>query len=1501
MIEHQNILSMDAAGWPLPSEQKAEPCGDNMPFDEQLRTTLHCDDKEKLRRKLALLQREYLKTTQRLQRAERVDAVRKHVRSRISQQNQGDPDVTSNARLSPSPLILNATNGAATREAQCEGHTGGPVDSDNSRRSQVIRFLLPSEDPCTEALTPSHDTPGGHRSSPALRLRSRRSRLRWERRSAEAGRSTDDNSEEGQEQSERMAVGSEGGGKTRGTEVVNEGEELCSGTESESPSLLLTHWNTTQNETGDIEGNQIQGQPEQRGTETELRSEGKKESTSVVPSPAGRELNGAEQRNTRLCENSSDKDSEHNSAEKTETEKSLENTAEFKKEKSEMVGSGHDVKSASLLDSCTLVEGLLFPAEYYVRTTRRMTQSQSQPNMQAVILSQLSAGRRCSSRGRGGRGSNRDTPNPERSDQHTASVAPCLDSQPAEPNTQSSSEISPIVTSARPARGRRKKRGRGRGRPQTPRCSLRLDSNQLGLAQNTSDDPPATSSPVDSSPPLHEADGSKPSISPVQDVPQPASTTSTDTPPSSGVIVDPSGSASGPLGKVFPIFRTSGERSNRSPQSSRDAASWQCLLLPSSPPAQPSLLPLPSLSPGSLFTYFDTIQDFHLPDNQFAFLKLHKLRQVSVASEVEPFTSPSYNTRRSSRRLVSGDSERRLPLPLSLTPTIRKSPHTAAENHQIECQSCTTATVSEPGVQDGAGDCVDQYKKQASILLNTRHTVEPQPHISFADRPVEQVNNDAIGCSDELQIKESSLLLYEEQTVSPGVIHPLEEHVSTHNQTEDEDTMETLSFHCCLQETPEEPSRSRADEQLCNVSEAPGESPVQNLHEKSPTQDSRESPRAGSMGNQHKCEQPHSSQLLLSPALTSAPFIPQPPPSSALLPSPTLPSPGLTPCLLPPPSSALLSSPTLPSPGLTPRLLPPPSSALLSSPTLPSPGLTPCLLPPPSSALLSSPTLPSPGLTPRLLPPPSSALLSSPTLPSLGLTPYLLPPPSSALLPSPTLPSLGLTPRLLPPPSSALLSSPTLPSLGLTPRLLPPPSSALLPSPTLPSLGLTPRLLPPPSSALLSSPTLPSPGLTPRLLPSSPSAPPLTLPRPHSPSIQALSHPALSPCPSQIHQIQASSEPPCTDSRAQRVEAPLCRTVSGIRPQGSGGRAETAEEHVTRCTHTLKAPAGGCLVDACLLRGSSGGLCVAAAGKWAVCLWSQTAASDWSLTHTWAFNEPVIDVFPVPDAAGLMCVTLGQLEIREVRMLSCCSLSQLLLCDGVVQAVVCVSRSRVVTSSHSASGSSLQVFPLSGSGSTLGPQPLVSPGVCVGALAAVAGLPDALIGSDESGRLFVWNLKTGQLLQRIILGEDLSHMACLRGYSYCGVLFVLLQHQLLSSLEEEVKEKDEESKNTALFSLVAINPMNGKSTLATRLYPPNAWSGRLCEADVSGSSVVGLSQSGCVCVWQLWPRGPSRMLPAPESEGWQLARWGGEGTLLTGHHNGDVTLHCYSPTSLFHQ
>ncbi|KAE8300435.1 Partner and localizer of BRCA2 [Larimichthys crocea] len=1063
-----------------------------------------------------------------------------------------------------------------------------------------------------------------------------------------------------------------------------------------------------------------------------------------------------------------------------------------------MVGGEQNVKGGSLLDSCTLVEGLLFPAEYYVRTTRRMTSSQSQPDMQAVILSQLNVGRQRRTRGRG-RGLNRNARNHQHSDQQSQtdfssltspSVGRKMESQvtdTSELNGQTTGEVSdqisacqidtnarftPTATTARPGRGRGRRRGRGRGRPQTPRCSLSLDTHLVGLKQ-TSDDHQPTISPVSSFP----ADGPKPCFTPgeadpVPDNPELASTLSTATQPSSGGNGAQPSSASGH-------------------QAQKAGGLSSCSSSPS--PAQTPLLPLPSLSLGSLMNNlinFDIPQDFHLPDDQFASLKLHKLRQVAVESGVEHFTSPSYNTRRSVRcsvTCISGsDPVTPLSLPLSLTPTIANSPQpieakqaatqsvdvqNVSMEHTLkgklvsqslteescdreipaeqQCQTNTTSTESVSVVQDCAADCLDQYKEKDNVILNTHsessvsarnthrstdRSVKPQPHLSSADK----VND-----SDELKIK-SPVISSEEQTDCRGVVHPSEDQRSINHQAQDKAVIKTLSFDCSLQKSPEELLNHSTAVLSCDDSEVVDESPVQHVNVKSPAKDSKVSsePTTSPLRenkSQDKCL-PHrrvQSQLLLSPPLASAP----------------------------------------------------------------------------------------------------SSFIDPHLHPSLGATPH--------------------------------------------------------PGP--PALPLT----------------------------SSPTAPVLILPPPHSPSTQALSPPALSPCPSlpslppsqpltsPAGQIQASCE------LSRRVGPASRPTVSSIQPQGSGGQVgliteETAEEHMMRCTHTLKAPAGGCLVDACCLPGSSGGLCVAAAGKWAVCLWSQTSASDWNLRHTWAFNEPVINVFPVPDAAGLICVTLGQLEIREVRMLSCSSFLQVLLCEGVVQAAVGVSKSRVVTSAHSASGSTLQVFTLSDSGSTPCPQPLVSPGVCVGALTLVDGLSDALIGTDEDRCLFIWNLKTGQLLRRIILGDSLSHTACLRGYSYCGVLFVLLQHQSLTPLEGEDREataKDQmfleeevERKKTVLFSLLAINPLSGKSALATQLYPPKAWSGRLCEADVNSCSVVGLSQSGCVCVWELGHRVAPRMVWAPESEGWQLARWGGGGTLVTGHHNGDVTLHCSSTsqTSLCH-
>ncbi|NWU94452.1 PALB2 protein, partial [Upupa epops] len=70
----------------------------------------------------------------------------------------------------------------------------------------------------------------------------------------------------------------------------------------------------------------------------------------------------------------------------------------------------------SSLGSCTVVEGLLFPIEYYVRTTRRMSSCQRKVDLDAVILSQLGRAKR----GQRGKSKQKDQSSDQPSQERTA-------------------------------------------------------------------------------------------------------------------------------------------------------------------------------------------------------------------------------------------------------------------------------------------------------------------------------------------------------------------------------------------------------------------------------------------------------------------------------------------------------------------------------------------------------------------------------------------------------------------------------------------------------------------------------------------------------------------------------------------------------------------------------------------------------------------------------------------------------------------------------------------------------------------------------------------------------------------------------------------------------------------------------------------------------------------------------------------------------------------------
>ncbi|KAG1961219.1 partner and localizer of BRCA2 [Pimephales promelas] len=234
-----------------------------------------------------------------------------------------------------------------------------------------------------------------------------------------------------------------------------------------------------------------------------------------------------------------------------------------------------------------------------------------------------------------------------------------------------------------------------------------------------------------------------------------------------------------------------------------------------------------------------------------------------------------------------------------------------------------------------------------------------------------------------------------------------------------------------------------------------------------------------------------------------------------------------------------------------------------------------------------------------------------------------------------------------------------------------------------------------------------------------------------------------------------------SNNRALREETPTATSFS----DGAGCSA------VLREIHTFKALEGGCVLDLCLVRWLSEDWCICVAGEWSVCLWAQMkGVQTWSLLHTWTFAQPVMSLQEIPDSSGLLCVTLGHLEITEARVLCCPSMdgtfSQNVVSKDTLQAVVGVSNCRLVCCSTPGDQQRVNVLTVTQEGRVVNTLPFVTAKQNIRTLAVVEGEKDALIGWTECKTLLIWSINSGQLLQTINLEKTLTMTNCMRGYSY---------------------------------------------------------------------------------------------------------------------------------------
>uniref|UniRef100_H2ZX42 Partner and localizer of BRCA2 n=1 Tax=Latimeria chalumnae TaxID=7897 RepID=H2ZX42_LATCH len=352
----------------------------------------------------------------------------------------------------------------------------------------------------------------------------------------------------------------------------------------------------------------------------------------------------------------------------------------------------------------------------------------------------------------------------------------------------------------------------------------------------------------------------------------------------------------------------------------------------------------------------------------------------------------------------------------------------------------------------------------------------------------------------------------------------------------------------------------------------------------------------------------------------------------------------------------------------------------------------------------------------------------------------------------------------------------------------------------------------------------------------------------------------------------------------ENINSPTCQ-----------GHSDTNEETL-KLISTLKNHSHSCGVDLCSVWWDIDGrrrLNIVIACENSVSLWESLQENQWENTHTWDFTEvPVIQIVSIPEAINLICVALGKLEIGEIRTLFYSreegTFRQSLLRSGDMKIVLGLTDRRVVSCNSGYRKQNVELISLSEEGRNEGTLTLMSPGESILAFAEVDGEKDALIATTDLYNIVLWNIKTGQLLQSISIGNSYPTSLCLKAFSDSGLLFAILCNQ---------HNNKSESSLDSVLKLVAINPKKGHNSQVLAYTLPAGFRGQYLDGDVSGQTVAAVLTSGAIVLWDLLYGHCTAQLAPETDESWSLVRWANlDSCLLAGQKDGHVLIYEYLGT-----
>ncbi|XP_078520926.1 partner and localizer of BRCA2 isoform X2 [Lissotriton helveticus] len=304
-------------------------------------------------------------------------------------------------------------------------------------------------------------------------------------------------------------------------------------------------------------------------------------------------------------------------------------------------------------------------------------------------------------------------------------------------------------------------------------------------------------------------------------------------------------------------------------------------------------------------------------------------------------------------------------------------------------------------------------------------------------------------------------------------------------------------------------------------------------------------------------------------------------------------------------------------------------------------------------------------------------------------------------------------------------------------------------------------------------------------------------------------------------------------------------------------------------------------------------LCMVTASKSSVSVWKPLNGCQWEVVYTWNSPEvPIVQLIPLPDQHNVLCVALGHLDIEEIWVLFCSSDVSGLSALKVKSGPILTVRGLSRRRVVSSSG--------------IHPDQYVE----VMFLSEMGRSQETLVLRSPEETVLSFAEVEGE--RNALVGTTAANNAVIWNASSGQLLkkipighpqetSICLQAYselgLLFMIVSHPHAHESESSQRHVLSLIATNPKQALSVHVMSYALPKGYTGRYLEGDLKDHMAVAVLTTGSIALWDLHLGHCTVLLPPSSLGKWSLVKWCMvESHLFAGQKDGSVYVYKYSET-----